>query len=148
MWGVVMNKKILITTIATLAFSSGLFANEACNETTLHGHMENIKDEMWAMSSDIKSGDNESASGHLDALISLFEKARTETPYKLKTENLDDSELEVQKTEFTAAIDETIEIFKNLDIALQSGDTAEIRKWIGAAGNQRKLGHRAFKADC
>lgn len=143
-----MNKKILITTIATLAFSSGLFANEACNETALHGYMENIKDEMWAMSSDIKSGDNESASEHLDTLISFFEKARTETPYKLKAEGLGDSTLEEQKAEFTTAIDKTIAIFKNLDVALQSGDTAEIRKWIGAAGNQRKLGHRAFKADC
>jgi len=143
-----MKKKFIATMVVTWAFASGAFASEACNETALHGHMENIKDEMWAMSSDIKSGDNESAAEHLDTLISFFEKARTETPYKLKAENLDDSALEEQKTEFTAAIDETIEILENLDVALQSGDTAEIRKWIGAAGNQRKLGHRNFKANC
>lgn len=143
-----MKKKILIAAVVTLAFSSGVFANEACNETTLHGYMENIKDEMWAMSSDIKSGDNESASKHLNTLVSFFEKARTETPYKFKAEALEGSSLENKKAEFTAAIDEAIEIFKNLEVALQSGDTKDIRKWISAAGNQRKLGHRAFKANC
>ena len=143
-----MNKKFLVATIVSLAFSSGVYANEACNETTLHGYMENIKDEMWAMSSDIKSGDNESASKHLDTLITFFEKARTETPYKFKAEGLEGNLLETQKKEFIAVIDESITIFKNLEVALQSGDTSEIRKWISAAGNQRKLGHREFKANC
>ena len=146
--GVFMNKGLLTAAIISISCSSALFAAESCDDTALHGYMEHIKDEMRSMSSDIKSGNSGSASKHVNTLIMYFEKSRAETPYKFTAEQMQGSELKNNKADYEKVINETISVLKNLDVALQSGDQSEVRKWLGAMGNQRKQGHSAFKANC
>ena len=44
-------------------------------------------------------------------------------------------------------VDGTIVVLKDLERALQSGDSSKVRELFGAMGEQRKLGHSSFK-DC
>ncbi|PYF84891.1 MULTISPECIES: cytochrome b562 [Marinomonas] len=141
-----MKKTLLTAAIMSMAFSSTVFAHGVC-DTTLHGYMENIKDEMRAMSSDVKAGDSESAVGHVEALISYFEKSRSEAPHKFSHDNLQGAELKAQTAEYQKVVDDTITILKELEGALKAGDSAKVRDLFGAIGEQRNLGHRSFK-DC
>jgi cytochrome c556 len=145
--GVFMKKGLLTAAIISISCSSTVFA-ASCDDTKLHGYMENIKDEMRSMSSDVKSGDNESAAKRANTLITYFEKARSETPYKFTAENLQGNELKDQKAEFTKVVDDTIVVLKDLETALKSGNSSEVKKLLGAMGNQRKTGHSSFKANC
>ncbi|GGN25929.1 hypothetical protein GCM10011350_15980 [Marinomonas arctica] len=110
--------------------------------------MGNIKDEMQAMSSDVKSGDNEAAAQRVNTLITYFEKSRAETPFKFTSENLQGNELAQQQEKYTKVVDDTIVILKNLENALQTDNATDVRKWLGEVGGQRKIGHGAFKANC
>ncbi|MBU2024988.1 MAG: hypothetical protein KKA29_22075 [Gammaproteobacteria bacterium] len=143
-----MKKGLLTAVIISISCSSALFASESCDDTALHGYMENIKDEMRSMSSDVKSGDNESAAKRANTLITYFEKARTETPFKFTAENLQGDQLKEQKAEYTKVVDDTIVVLKNLETALQSGDSSKVKELLGAMGSQRKTGHSSFKANC
>ncbi|WP_111637138.1 cytochrome b562 [Marinomonas shanghaiensis] len=143
-----MKKGLLAATIVSMSCSSVLFANPSCDETALHGYMENIKNEMQAMSSDVKSGDNDAAAQRVTTLISYFEKSRGETPYKFTAENLQGDALAQQQDKFTKVVDDTIVILKNLEGALQADNEADVKKWLGEVGGQRKIGHGAFKANC
>lgn len=143
-----MNKGLLVATILSISCSSFAFAEGACDETALSGYMANIKDEMRLMSSDVKSGDNDAAVQRVDSLISFFEKARNETPYKFSANNLQGSQLKEQKAEYTKVVDDTIVILKKLENALQSGDAPQVKMLFGEIGGQRKLGHGSFKANC
>jgi cytochrome c556 len=143
-----MNKGLLVATILSISCSSFVFAEDACDETTLHGYMTNIKDEMRLMSSDVKAGDNDAAVQRVDTLISFFEKARNETPYKFSADNLQGGQLKEQTSEYTKVVDDTIVILKKLENALESGDTTQVKVLFGEIGGQRKLGHGSFKANC
>jgi hypothetical protein len=143
-----MKKGLLAATIVSMSCSSVLFANQSCDDTVLRGYMGNIKNEMQAMSSDVKSGDNEAAAQRVNTLITYFEKARSETPYKFTSENLQGSELAQQQEKYTKVVDDTIVILKNLEGALQSGSASDVKKWFGEVGGQRNIGHGAFKANC
>ncbi|MBR7889941.1 hypothetical protein J9B83_13565 [Marinomonas sp. A79] len=148
-----MKKGLLAATILTISCSTAAFAhehhqNEACGATTLHGYMEDIKDEMRAMSSDIKSGDNQAAAARVETLIAHFEKSRDQVPYKLKAEKLEGADLKEQMSNYEKGIDKTIDVFKNLEVALKSDDLAEVKKWLGEIGAKRQQGHQAFKANC
>ncbi|MCS7485555.1 MULTISPECIES: cytochrome b562 [Marinomonas] len=143
-----MKKGLLAATIVSISCSSAVFANQACDETVLHGYMGNIKDEMQAMSSDVKSGDNEAAAQRVNTLITYFEKSRAETPFKFTSENLQGNELAQQQEKYTKVVDDTIVILKNLENALQTDNATDVRKWLGEVGGQRKIGHGAFKANC
>lgn len=142
-----MKKGLLTAAIISISCSSTLFA-ASCDDTRLHGYMENIKDEMRSMSSDVKSGDNESAAKRAKTLITYFEKSRSETPYKFTAEDLQGDELKNQKAQYTKVLDDTIVVLKDLETALKSGNSAEVKKLLGAIGSQRKTGHSSFKANC
>ncbi|QUX95953.1 hypothetical protein C0J08_11210 [Marinomonas sp. CT5] len=139
-----MKKGLFLVSLVSVAFSSAVFAHGSC-DTTLHGYMENIKDEMRAMSSDVKSGDSQSAVKHVDSLITYFEKSRSETPHKFTHGDLTNAELKSQTAEYKKVIDDTIVVLKNLESALKSGDSAKVRELLGAMGKQRKIGHSSFK---
>lgn len=141
-----MKKTLLTAAIMSMACSSSVFAHGSC-ETALHGYMENIKDEMRAMSSDVKAGDSQSAVGHVDSLITYFEKARSETPHKFTHEELKGAELQSQTAKYQKVVDDTIVVLKELEGALKSGDSSKVRELFGAIGEQRNLGHSSFK-DC
>ena len=143
-----MNKGLLAVTALSIFCSSVVFAGDSCDESALRGYMSNIKDEMRSMSSDVKSGNNDAAVQRVDTLISLFEKARNETPYKFSAENLQGNQLKEQKAEYTKVVDDTIVILKKLENALQSGDSSQAKMLFGEIGGQRKLGHGSFKANC
>ena len=146
--GVFMKKGLLTAAIISISCSSAMFAHGACDDTALHGYMEDIKDEMRSMSSDVKSGDNESAAKRVNTLVTYFERARNETPYKFTDENLQGNQLKEQKAEYTKVVDDTIVVLKDLEMALKSGDSSKVKELLGAMGNQRKTGHSAFKANC
>ncbi|RBP84781.1 hypothetical protein EBI01_03605 [Marinomonas rhizomae] len=141
-----MKKGLLSAAVLSITCSSTVFAHGSC-DTELHGYMQNIKDEMRAMSSDVKSGDNQSAVKHVDSLISYFEKSRSETPHKFIHDDLKGAELKSQNAEYQKVVDGTIVVLKDLERALQSGDSSKVRELFGAMGEQRKLGHSSFK-DC
>ncbi|MCB5160364.1 cytochrome b562 [Marinomonas algarum] len=148
-----IKKGLLAATILSVSCSTALFAHEhhqdeMCGETKLHGYMMDIKNELRAMSSDIKSGDNSAAAERIDSLIASLEQSRNETPYQLKAEKLKGEALATQQKEYVRIIDGTIDVFKNLEQALLSGDSAGIKKWLGEMGSQRQQGHGAFKANC
>jgi hypothetical protein len=143
-----MNKKILAAAIMSIAFSSGVFAHGACGHTELHDHMIGIKDELKLMSSDVKSGDNESAVKRVHSLISYFEQAHNTVPHSFMSDNLQGEELAKQKIAYTKILDETIEVFNSLEMALESNDSEEVKKLFGKIGEQRNMGHRAFKGNC
>lgn len=148
-----MKKGLLAATILSITCSTAAFAhehtqNEACGATTLHGYMEDIKNEMRTMSSDIKSGDNDAAAARVSILISHFEKSRNETPYQIKMEKLEGAALAEKMSNYKMVVDDTIEVLKNLEMALQSDDLGEVKKWLGEIGVQRQQGHQAFKANC
>lgn len=142
-----MSKGLLTAAIISISCSTSVFA-ASCDDTRLLGYMHEIKDEIGSLSSDLKSGDNQSAAGHASALIGYFEKARNETPYKFQEENLKGNALKEQQAEFTKVVDDTIVILKDLETALKSNNASEARKLLGAVGGQRKIGHSSFKANC
>jgi cytochrome c556 len=141
-----MKKSLLAAAIMSMVCSSTVFAHGSC-DTELHGYMIKIKDEMRAMSSDVKAGDSQSAVGHVEALITYFEKSRSEVPHKFNHDGLKGEELKVQTAEYQKVVDSTITILKDLEGALQSGDSSKVRELFGAIGEQRNLGHSSFK-DC
>lgn len=141
-----MKKGLLSAAVISITCSSAVFAHGSC-DTELHGYMQNIKDDMRAMSSDIKSGDNQSAAKHVDSLIGYFEKSRSETPHKFTHDDLKGAELKSQTAEYQKVVDGMIVVLKDLEGALQSGDSSKVRELLGAIGEQRNLGHSSFK-DC
>lgn len=143
-----MNKGLLAATIISISCSSAVLANETCGSTALNGHMENIKNEIGLLSSDVKSGNNAAAAHRVDTVISYFKKSRNETPYKFSAENLQGSKLEEQKAEYIKVVDDTIVILEKLEKALESDDMAQVKSLFGQIGGQRKLGHGSFKANC
>lgn len=142
--GVFMKKGLLTAAVISITCSSGAFAHGSC-DTELHGYMQNIKDEMRAMSSDVKSGDNQSAAKHVDSLIGYFEKSRSETPHKFIHDDLKGAELKSQTAEYHKVVDGMIDVLKNLEGALQSGDSSKVRELLGAIGEHRNSGHSSFK---
>lgn len=145
-----MKKSLIAAAIISLSCSSALFAHEhqECGQTELHGYMEGIKAEMRGMSSAVKAGNNETAANHIESLVSYFEQSRDETPYLLKEKKLQGSQLADATAEYQKVIDDTIGVLKNLEVALSSGNQADVGKWLGALGNQRSQGHGAFKSNC
>lgn len=142
-----MKKNFLAVSLISLSFSSAVFAN-TCGETALHGYMEEIREEMRLMSTDIRSGNNDLAANRTSSVITYFEKSRNETPYKFTSENLQGSRLADQMAEYTKVIDSTIVTLKNLETALNANNSDEVRRLLGEVGAQRGAGHRAFKANC
>lgn len=143
-----MKKNFLVVSLISLSFSSAVFANASCGETTLHGYMEEIREEMRLMSTDIRSGNNDLAASRTLSLITYFEKSRNETPYKFTSENMQGSRLANQMSEYTTIIDNTIVTLKNLETALNNNASDEVRRLLGEVGAHRGVGHRAFKANC
>ncbi|TYL47889.1 cytochrome b562 [Marinomonas sp. IMCC 4694] len=145
-----MKKGFLAATIISLSCSSALLAHEhhECGQTPLHGYMVDIKTEMRAMSSAVKEGDNETASNHVESIIQYFEKSRNEMPYLFKEQGLKGSQLANNTSQYQKIIDDTIHVLKNLDMALSSGNSSDVGKWLGALGNQRNQGHGSFKSNC
>ena len=139
-----MKKGLLTAAIISITCSSGVFAHGSC-DTELHGYMQNIKDEMRAMSSNVKSGDNKSAVKHVDSLISYFEKSRSETPHKFIHDDLKGAELKSQTAEYQKVVDEMIVVLKDLEGALQSGNSSKVKELFGEIGELRNLGHGSFK---
>ena len=132
----------------SLLFSTGVFAHGDCGETELHGYMIEIKDELKLMSSDVKTGDNESAIKRVHSLISFFEQAHSTVPHKFTSENLQGEELMEQKAKYISTLDDMIDILNRLEVALESNDSEEVKKQFGKIGEQRNIGHRSFKENC
>ncbi|NLQ16431.1 hypothetical protein HGG82_02185 [Marinomonas sp. M1K-6] len=143
-----MNKGFIAAAILSLSCSSAVFANQSCDESPLRGYMGNIANEMRSMSTDIKSGDHDAAAQRVETLITYFEKAQGETPYKFKVENLQGESLAVQQAKYEKVVDDTIAVLENLEGALQSGSSSDVRKWLGEIGVQRNIGHGAFRVNC
>lgn len=143
-----MNKGLLAATIISISCSSAVFASESCDDTALNGYMESIKSEIGLLSSDVKSGNNTSASHRVDTVISYFKKSRNEIPYKFSAEKLQGNKLEEQKAEYIKVVDDTIVILEKLEKALESDDMTQVKSLFGQIGAQRKLGHGSFKANC
>ena len=143
-----MSKKFIAVTFLSLAITSNLAAHGVCGETKLHGYMVDIKDELQLMSADVKAGDNDAASKHVNTLISLFEKANKTSPYQFMAKNLTGEELAQQTAQYKQSIDEVIRTLYDLDTALKNNDSNEIRKLFGKMGSHRNAGHKAFKSNC
>lgn len=103
---------------------------------------------MRVLSADIKSGNNAAAANKVTDLISHFEKSRNETPYKLTAGSLQADQLAEQKVNYTKVIDDTVLALKNLEVALQSDNAPDVRKWLGEISTQRNIGHGAFRVNC
>lgn len=143
-----MSKHFILSSLAILAFSGSVFASESCDNTQLKGNMHQIKDELRAVSSDIKSGDNKAAAANVEKVIALFKASRSDTPYLFKEKNLQGAELAKKEKEYQGVIDDTIGVFQSLEAALQANDMAKVKSLMGQVGQQRKIGHSSFKADC
>ncbi len=144
-----MNKFFFVSVLLSFTVvSSNVLAHGVCGHTELHGYMENIKDELKLMSTDVKSGDNESATQHVEILISLFEKSRKTAPYSFTNEELEGDNLTKKTLQYQAAIDGVITTLKELNTALHNEDANKVRQLFGEIGSQRNAGHRTFKANC
>ncbi|MBJ7539980.1 cytochrome b562 [Marinomonas transparens] len=143
-----MNKMFFVSALMALTLSSGAFAHGSCDESTLHGYMQDIKSDLRAVSKAVKSGENGDAITHLDSLISAFEKSREEMPYQFKAEGLKGNELTIQTAAYHKVVDDTLGILNELEGALKANDSAKVKKMLGAMGQQRKIGHSNFKQNC
>ena len=143
-----MNKAFFAAATLSLAFSSSAFAHGACGHTDLHGYMIGIKDELKLLSSDVKAGNNDEAAGRIDHIVGYLEKSHDVIPHQFSSDHLEGAQLEEKTAEYKKVLDDTIEVFNNLEVALASNDSAEVRRLFGRIGEQRNIGHRAFKEDC
>ncbi|MDP5055902.1 MAG: cytochrome b562 [Marinomonas hwangdonensis] len=143
-----MKKRLMLTSILLMTGSSFLFASSDCGATKLSSYMKDIGGDMRVLSADIKSGDNAAAANKVTDLISHFEKSRNETPYKFKADSLQGDQLAEQKANFVKVIDDTVLALKNLEVALQSDNASDVRKWLGEISAQRNIGHGAFRLNC
>ncbi|MEP0074045.1 MAG: hypothetical protein ABJE79_15210 [Marinomonas sp.] len=143
-----MNKAFFAAATLSLIFSSSAFAHGACGHTELHGYMIGIKDELKLLSSDVKSGNNGGAVERIDNIVGFLEKSHDVIPHQFSSDHLEGAQLEEKTAEFKKVLDDTIEVFNNLEAALGSNDSAEVRRLFGQIGEQRNIGHRSFKEDC
>ncbi|MEP3350490.1 MAG: cytochrome b562 [Marinomonas sp.] len=143
-----MNKAFFAAATLSLIFSSSAFAHGACGHTELHGYMIGIKDELKLLSSDVKAGNNDEAAGRIDNIVGYLEKSHDVIPHQFSSDHLEGAQLEAKTAEYKKVLDDTIEVFNNLEVALASNDSAEVRKLFGQIGEQRNIGHRTFKEDC
>ncbi|SBS33831.1 hypothetical protein MSP8887_03138 [Marinomonas spartinae] len=143
-----MSKRFLLTSLAVLAFTGSSLAQAGCDGSPLPDYMHHIKDELRAVSSDIKSGDNQAAAEGVSKIITLFKKSREETPYLFKEENLQGAELAKKEKAYQGVVDDTIGVFKSLETALKANDMAQVKTLLGKVGQQRKIGHSSFKTSC
>lgn len=143
-----MNKTFITTATFLALFSSSAFAHGVCGNTELHGYMIGIKDELRLLSSDVKSGNNSQAIERVDNIVGFLEKSHDVIPHQFSSEHLEGAQLEAKTAEYKNILDDTIKVFNNLEVALASNDSAEIKKLFGQIGQQRNIGHRAFKEDC
>ncbi|ADZ91527.1 cytochrome b562 [Marinomonas mediterranea] len=120
----------------------------SCSETELHEHMMSIKTELRSLAQDVKSDDLDGASGHVKALIGLFEDSKAETPYLFKEQKLTGSALESKQADYVAVLDDAIVKLKDIDSKIAMGDSGKIGSAVRELGKYRKIGHSKFKADC
>ncbi|BFM48321.1 cytochrome b562 [Marinomonas sp. THO17] len=143
-----MKKSLLAGALFTVLFSSATYAHGSCDDTALHGYMQDIKNDLRGLSSEVKAGDNQAASQYLEGLISAFEKSRDVRPHQFEMEGLKGQALHDASQEYVALIDETLKTLDDLGAALAANDTSSIRQLLGEMGQHRKTGHRAFKGSC
>lgn len=141
------NAKVLIGGVL-LSMSATSFASGECESTSLHEGMESLKTEMKSLSFDIKKGEFEQADERVDTVLQLLHEAREETPYLFKEKGLQGDELAQRQADYQSVMDDTIETFEALSVALEKGDSSQVKSMLKEVGDLRKKGHRAFKADC
>lgn len=143
-----MNKSLLASAFFSMCLSTASFAHGSCGDTELHGYMQDIKNDLRGLSTEVKAGDNAGAAKYLDGLIVAFEKSRDVRPHQFEMDGLKGQALEKASQEYVALIDDTLKTLEDLDVALSANDTSAIRQLLGEMGQHRKAGHRAFKGSC
>lgn len=140
-----VKKAILIVGILG---SANLFAAESCHETALHGQMKDIGSELRSLSSEVKKGDFSMVSSRVATINGVLEQSKQETPFLFVEMNLAGDELAQKQAKYEEAIESLIVVFQNLDAAAQTGDASQVKSAFAEVGKARKMGHRAFKAEC
>ncbi|WP_133012905.1 cytochrome b562 [Marinomonas flavescens] len=143
-----MYKRLFIGALATLALSTNVFAHGVCEVSPLHHDMENIKTQLKGMASNLKAGDSAEATKNVEQVIALFKDARTQTPYLFTEKKLAGDELAKETAKYQSVIDDTINVFSSLEMALKNNDSDKVKTLLGQIGKQRQIGHSTFKADC
>ncbi|MGO3455849.1 MAG: cytochrome b562 [Marinomonadaceae bacterium] len=143
-----MYKRLFIGALATLALSTNILAHGHCEATPLHKNMEKIKTELRGVASNIKSGNNQKAEEQAGVVIVLLKEARTEMPHMFVSKKLAGDELAQEEENYQSAIDDTIDLFTSLEMALENDDTEVVKGLMEEIGKQRHDGHVAFKEDC
>ncbi|TPE47265.1 hypothetical protein FJM67_14890 [Maribrevibacterium harenarium] len=123
-------------------------ASGSCDETTLYKYMDDVKTNMKSLSFEVKQGNMEQAGVRVDNIIAALEKSKSETPFLFTEKGLEGDELAKRQGDYQEVMDDTIAVFKALDQALENGDKDKLNGLMNEINDQRKRGHRAFKADC
>lgn len=141
-------KKAIGGVVLAMGVSGYASAHGHCGETALHQDMEDLRTELKSLSFDLRSEDGEAAAGRLDSIISILKDAREETPFLFTQENYQGSELTSKMSDYQSLMDDTIQVFMSVDLAVDAEDFGQAASLLREAGNMRKKGHSAFKADC
>jgi len=133
-----------------LAFlgSANLFAIEYCDQSELYSHMKDIGSELKSLSFEIKRGKLDKVEGRVATINQLLEKSKQETPFLFSEKELEGDELMQKQAQYQKGISDLIVIFQKLDEVAKRGDVAQVKTVFSDISKSRKIGHRAFKAQC
>lgn len=143
-----VGKKLMGGLVIAMSLSGYSYAHGSCDDTALHENMEDLKTELKSLSFEVKKGNYDAADAHVATALSILQDARDETPYLFEEKGLSGDELAQRTSDYQSVIDDTIEVFKALDTALEAKDAGQIKSTLKEVGKMRKKGHRAFKAEC
>lgn len=134
--------------VLAMSISGSAMAHGHCDATALHEDMENLRTELKSLSFDLRSEDGSAAAGRVDSILAILKDAREETPFLFTQEGYEGAELESKMADYQSVMDDTIKVFMSVDDAIEAEDFGQAGSLLREAGNMRKKGHSAFKADC
>ncbi|TBR42203.1 hypothetical protein CBF23_007930 [Marinomonas agarivorans] len=128
--------------------SSQLFAADHCDQTQLYSYMTGIKTELKSLTFEVKTERFTEAQSRVDKIITLLNRSAKETPFLFLEHSLQGEQLQKKQMAYKGAINKTIDLFTELNLAIKTQDIDKIKPIMAKIGQARKSGHRQFKARC